>query len=155
MATAASCAYSLAGASSVFGDTSNAAFTAAKESAILLCWACACFIVALTLIVAAQLLYTEIVIVEILRSEKIKGWQERIVRVAVGGFAWMALGFQTAAIFLMSQSLILFARGPVEMARYGIISGAAIVATVTFFGVTSTQEGKKKLLQVFTLGCKG
>ncbi|KAG6835209.1 hypothetical protein H0H93_003699 [Arthromyces matolae] len=154
LATAISCAYSLVGATSVFGSSTKEDLAALKRSAILLCWAAACFIVALALIIAAQLLYTETVIVEMITRKGADGkqrneedvWQQRTVKIGVGLFAWAALGFQTAAMFLLSQSMLLLATWPTRLARYGIVGGTVTVGAVVCIGLTATPKGRDKVL---------
>jgi len=125
-----------------------------KQSAILLCWSAACFIVALAFIIPPQLLYTELVIVEIITRQDMTSWSRRLVRVAVGVFAWIPLGFQMAALYLLSQALEVFAPGPVQLARYGITCGAAMVACVTLVGICSNEQGRRKVLLVVSCGTR-
>jgi hypothetical protein len=110
-----------------------------------LSWSCALFIVALGFIVAPQLLYTDLVVVEILTAPQIRGFQERTLKLAVALFAWASLGFQKAAIFLLAESLHLFSSGPVRLARYGTATAMAVVAIVFLIGVTSRPHGKKRV----------
>jgi hypothetical protein len=152
LATTASCAFSLVGITTSFGDETDHAKADIKRSAVLLSWASACFIVAVTFIVFPQLLYTELVMVQIMTQKDIEGWRKRLVRVSVGIFAWIPLGFQMAALYLLGQSLEIFAPGPVQLARHGITAGVAMVAVVTFIGVVSDEKGKRKLLTVVSCG---
>ena len=154
LATSTSCAFGLVGITSSFGDTSPQAMSDIKKSAILLCWASACFTVALAFIVAPQLLYTELVIVQIITQKNLKGWDKRLVRVAVGVFAWIPLGFQLVAMYLLAQSFEIFAPGPVVLARYGITVGVITVGGVTLVGVLSEPQGREKLLGFLTCGTR-
>jgi hypothetical protein len=92
-----------------------------------------------------QLLYTEKVIVTILLQAEFTRWQERVVRLGVAFFAWTALAFQTAALFLFAQALGLFSEGSMKMARYGVVGGMGLVACVTLLGLLSNKQGQKKL----------
>jgi len=152
LALTGSVAFALLTAGTLFGDSSPASLAQLKRSALLLSWSAACFVVAIAFIVAPQLLYTELVIVEIIKERRIRGWDRRLVRVAVGVFAWIPLGFQTAAMYLFSQSLEVFGQGPVALARYGITGAMVLVATVTLIGVMSDVRGRKKLLGFLSFG---
>jgi hypothetical protein len=133
------------GVTSKLGDSSDAAMQQVKESALLLSWASSCFIVAIAIIVSTQLLYTEKVIVAIITKTELKVWQEKVVRLGVAFFAWVALGFQTAAILLFAQALNLFSTKSTEMARYGVVAGMALVAAITLLGILSRSEGRQKI----------
>ncbi|KAJ7854872.1 hypothetical protein B0H13DRAFT_1903408 [Mycena leptocephala] len=145
LATTATSAFSLIGITSLFGDTSPPALSQIRQSALFLCWASACFIAALAFIIALQLLYTELVIVEIMTNKDVPGWNARFIRIAVGLFAWIPLGFQMVAMYLMSQALEVFAPGPVQLARYGLTCGVAVVGVITLFGMLSNEKGRQKL----------
>jgi hypothetical protein len=73
-------AFSLAAAQSILDDTSITAMSAAKDSAILLCWASACFILALVFIIATQLLYTDPTIRKSLQNRESLDVHQRISR---------------------------------------------------------------------------
>ena len=75
-----------------------------------------------------------------------------IIRVGLACFAWIALGFQTAAMVLLGQSLKVFARGPVYLANFGLVASAVLVVIVMFVGMTSERKGRKKLSILWTLG---
>lgn len=90
--------------------------------------------------------------VQIMTQKRVKGRRKRIVRVSVGVFAWIPLGFQLAAMYLLGQSLKIFSSGPVLLARYGITSGIVLVAAITSIGVMSDDKGKRKLLTVVSCG---
>jgi len=151
LATSASCAFSLVGITSVFNDPSDAAKAQIKKSGVILGWASACFIVAIGFIAATQLLYTEPVIIQML-GNKGKNQAKAITRVGLACFAWIALGFQTAAMVLLGQALKVFAPGPVYLANFGLAASALLVAIVTLVGMTSEHKGLKKLSIVLTLG---
>jgi hypothetical protein len=140
------------GVTSKLGDTSDAAIQQVKESALLLSWASSCFIVAIAIIVSTQLLYTEKVIVTIITKTELEVWQEKVVRLGVAFFAWVALGFQTAAILLFAQALALFSTQSTGMARYGVVAGMVLVAAVTLFGILSQKEGRQKLSETLRHG---
>jgi len=145
LAASTSCAFSLVGVTAKLGDTSDAAMQQVKESALLLSWASSCFIVAIAIIVSTQLLYTEKVIVTIITKTEFKVWHEKVVRLGVAFFAWVALGFQTAAILLFAQALNLFSTPSTEMARYGVVGGMVLVAAITLLGILSQKEGRMKM----------
>lgn len=159
LATTATSAFSLVGATSLFGDTSPEALSQLKQSALFLSWASACFIVALVFIIAPQLLYTELVIVEIIMHKEIPGLSRRFIRVAMGSFAWIPLGFQMAALYLLIQAMEAFSPGPVKLARYGMTSGAVVVIFVTLVAIFSEVKGRQKILGVVSGGtltiCEG
>ena len=83
-----------------------------------------------------------------------KGWDKRLVRVAVGVFAWIPLGFQLVAMYLLTQAFAIFAPGPVLLARYGMTVGVITVAGVTLVGVLSEPQGRDKLMGVLTCGTR-
>jgi hypothetical protein len=152
LALTGSVAFALLTAGALFGDSSPTALAQLKQAALLLSWSAACFVVAIAFIVAPQLLYTELIIVEMIKERRIHGWDHRVVRVAVGVFAWIPLGFQTAAMFLFSQALEVFGPGPVALARYGITGAMVLVGTVTMVGILSDVRGRKKLLGFLSFG---
>jgi len=145
LAASTSSAFSLVGVTSSLGDSSDAALQRVRQSALLLSWASSCFIVAIAIIVTTQLLYTEKVIVGIITKTVLEHWQERIVRVGVAVFAWVALGFQTAAILLFAQALDVFSNGSMRMARYGVVGGMGLVLCVTLVGLLSQKQGQEKI----------
>lgn len=151
LATAASCAFSLVGITSSFSDSGDAAKAQIKNSGLFLSWASACFIVSIGFVAATQLLYTEPVIIHVL-GKKETSPEKVIIRVGLACFAWIALGFQTAAMVLLGQSLKVFARGPVYLANFGLVASAVLVVIVMFVGMTSERKGRKKLSILWTLG---
>lgn len=142
----------------MFGETTDISKAQVKRSGILLSWASACFIVAIGFIAATQLLYTEAVIIQLL-AQKERSLQKSVVRVGLACFAWIALGFQTAAMLMTGQALKIFAPGPVILANYGLAGSAALVVVIVLIGMTSEQKGRKKLAMLWTLGglllCRG
>jgi hypothetical protein len=151
LATAASCAFSLVGITSSFGDSGDAAIAQIKKSGLFLSWSSACFIVSIGFVAATQLLYTEPVIIHMLGKKEMSP-EKVIIRVGLACFAWIALGFQTVAMFLLGQSLKVFAPGPVYLANFGMVASAVLVAIVTFVGMMSERKGRKKLSTLCTLG---
>lgn len=75
-----------------------------------------------------------------------------IIRVGLACFAWTALGFQTAAMVLLGQSLRVFAHGPVYLANFGLVASAVLVVLVTLVGMRTERKGRKKLSILWTLG---
>lgn len=75
-----------------------------------------------------------------------------IIRVGLACFAWIALGFQTAAMVLLGRSLKVFAPGPVYLAILGLVASAVFVVFVVFVGMMSERKGRKKLSILWTLG---
>jgi len=142
-------AFSLAAAQSVLGDTSVAALSAARDSAIMLCWASACFIIALVFTVASQLLYTDPTIRKSLMLSKGPARHQKMVRFFVAVSACVPLGLQLAAVFLLSQSLGLISDGPMIMARYGIIGGVCLMAGTALVMILSDSEGRERYLWCF------
>jgi len=151
LAASVSGAFALVGVTDIFGDTSPQAQAKVRNSAILLGWASACFIVALIVVATSQLLYTELVIVSILMNKKVNK-ERTVVRVGVALFAWTALGFQTTALVLIGRGLAVFGPGPAALASYGMLGGAVLVGGVTMVGLISEHEGRHKLLR--TVGRK-
>ena len=149
LATAASCAFSLVGITSSFGDSGDAAKAQIKKSALFLSWASACFIVSIGFVAATQILYTGTAI----QVLGMKGTRpEKVLRMGLACFAWTALGFQTAAAVLSGQSLRVFAHGPVYLANFGLVASAVLVMLVGFVSMTAVPEGRKKLSILWTLG---
>jgi len=151
LATAASCAFSLIGITSSFSDSDDAAKAQIKNSGLFLSWASACFIVSIGFVAATQLLYTEPVIIHVL-GKKETSPEKVIIRVGLACFAWIALGFQTAAMVLLGRSLKVFAPGPVYLAILGLVASAVFVVFVVFVGMMSERKGRKKLSILWTLG---
>jgi hypothetical protein len=149
LAAASDCAFTIVGATSLLGDSSDAAMLSLRQGAELLSWASACFIVAIAIIAATQLLYTEEVIIDIITKDKRDQLHEKVVRLGVVVFAWASLVFQTVAMFLFSQALGVISHGAMLMARYGIAGGMSLVAIVTLIGVLSREEGKIKMWTAF------
>jgi hypothetical protein len=135
----------------LLGDTSDAAMSAVKECAVLLSWSSACFITALAVIVATQLLYTEEVILNIITKDRLDRLNEKVVRLGVAIFAWTSLAFQTGAMFLFSQALGVISHGSMWMARYGIVGGMSLVAAITLTGVLSREEGNVQMQETFCM----
>lgn len=144
LATVVSGAFTLATAQSVLGDTSATVLYAARNSAILLGWASACFILALVFIIATQLLYTDPTIRESLKDRDGHGVHKRIARVVITVFACLPLGLQVIAMFLLGESLRLLSGGPMMMARYGIVGGVcvALVTAVILIGFDSEARNR-------------
>jgi TctA family transporter len=151
LAASTTCAFNLVGATSLLGDNSDGAMLAVQKAALYLSWSSACFIVAIAVIVATQLLYTEKVIIGIITKEKQEQLNEKVVRLGVAVFAWTSLAFQTAAMFLFSQALGVISSGSMWMARYGVVGGMSLVAAVTLVGVLSREEGKAKMRGTFCM----
>lgn len=148
-----SSAFSLVAAQSVHGDTSATVLSAARNSAILLGWASACFILALVFIVATQLLYTDPTIRESLKDREGHAVHKRVARVVIIMFACLPLALQVAAMFLLGESLGLLSGGPMMMARYGIIGGVclALVTAVILIGLDS--EARNRYFGFFSKVC--
>ena len=144
LATVVSGAFTLATAQSVLGDTSATVLYAARNSAILLGWASACFILALVFIIATQLLYTDPTIRESLKDRDGHGVHKRIARVVITVFACLPLGLQVIAMFLLGESLRLLSGGPMMMARCGIVGGVciALVTAVIIIGLDSEARNR-------------
>lgn len=144
LATVVSGAFSLTAAQSILGDTSVTALSAAKDSAILLCWASACFILALVFIVGTQLLYTDPTIRANLKNREGLAVYNRIARVIIAVFACLPLGLQVAAMFLLGQSLGLLSGGPMMMARYGIVGGLCILLVTALIIIVPDSEARNR-----------
>jgi hypothetical protein len=135
-------AFSLVGAQSILGDTSVAAMSAARDSAVLLCWASACFILALVFIVATQLLYTDPTIRKSLQNRESLDVHQRIGRNIIVVFACVPLALQVAAVFLLGQSLGLISGGSMMMARYGIVGGMCFTLVTALIIIVPHGEGR-------------
>jgi hypothetical protein len=83
--------------------------------------------------------------------QKDKSRASLVVRIGLGCFAWIALGFQTTALVLIGQALHVFAPGPVMLANYGM-AGCVFVVGVTLIGMASEQKGLRKLGKLLTCG---
>jgi len=142
LATVVSGAFSLAAAQSILGDTSVTAISAARHSAVLLCWASACFILALVFIIATQLLYTDPTIRKFLQNKKSLDGYQRISRNLIVVFACVPLVLQVVAVFLLSQSLGLISGGSMMMARYGIIGGVCFTLVTGLIIIVPHGEGR-------------
>jgi len=151
LASAASCAFSLVGATSLFGDTSRQAMHDLKSSALLLSWASACFIAALAFISGGQLLNTSQIVQNVI-TDRCEIKRGNIVRMGIRILAWVPLWFQTAAFTLMGLSLRVFAPGTVQLATVGVLAGCVFSMGIYILCLTGEERGRGKLKQVWTLG---